>query len=175
MIARAAAVLLLAWALGFVWFAAALPQPAPPAPSDAIVVPTGSGGRIERGLQLLSQGTAPQMLVSGVDPQVRPAEFQAEYAVPARLMDCCVTLGFAALDTRGNAAETARWVERGEHRSIRLVTADWHMRRAALELAGRLPEGVSITRDAVRSEVSLGTLFAEYHKYLAARAIQLLD
>lgn len=174
MIRRALALALLVWALGFVWFAAALPQPAPPSRTDAIVVPTGSGGRIDRGLELLSLGLAPQLLVSGVDPQVRPGEFQAEYSVPDRLMDCCITLGFAALDTRGNAQETAQWVAERGHSSIRLVTADWHMRRAALELAAQMPGGVSITRDAVRSRVSLSTLFSEYHKYLAVRVMQLL-
>lgn len=174
MIGRGVALVLLVWALGFVWFAAAPPQPAAPSRTDAIVVPTGSGGRIQRGLDLLNQGYAPQLLVSGVDPQVRPGEFQAEYGVPDRVMNCCVTLGFSALDTRGNAQETARWVMEQEHSSIRLVTADWHMRRAALELSAQMPGTVAITRDAVRSRVSLSTLFREYHKYLAVRAMQLL-
>lgn len=174
MIRRIIALPVVAWMLGFVWFAVALPQPAGADRTDAIVVPTGSGGRIPRGLTLLRQGAAGQMLVTGVDAEVKPREFAAEYDVAPRLMDCCVTLGFAALDTRGNARETAVWVAENDVRSIRLVTADWHMRRAARELQAALPNGVSVLRDAVRTEPSLWTLFLEYHKLMAtwlARAL----
>ncbi|KLI64943.1 YdcF family protein [Aurantiacibacter marinus] len=164
----------IAWALGFFWFAIALPQPAEPSETDAIVVPTGSGGRIQRGLEVLQLGAAEQMLVTGVDPSVLPGEFQVEFNVPDRLMNCCVTLGFSALDTRGNARETAAWMEERRYNSLRLVTADWHMRRAAAELADQLPEGVSIERDAVRSEVSLSTLFVEYHKFIVVWTLQAL-
>jgi uncharacterized SAM-binding protein YcdF (DUF218 family) len=173
-IRRAISVLLVAWAIGFVWFAVFLPQPAGPARTDAIVVPTGSGGRIPRGLALLADGAAPRMLVTGVDAEVRPREFAVEYKVSDRLMAWCVTLGFAALDTRGNARETADWVAQHKVRSIRLVTSDWHMRRAALELGEVLPPGEVVLRDAVRTEPSLWILFLEYHKLIAtwiARAV----
>lgn len=170
MIRRGAGLLAIVWALGFIWFAAALPQPEAPAgggaKADAIVVPTGSGGRIARGLELLRLREGREMLVTGVDPQVRPAEFQAEYDVSDRLMSCCITLGFSALDTRGNAREAAEWMAEREYNSLRLVTADWHMRRTALELAEQLPADIVVIRDAVRSEVSLWTLFIEYHKFL---------
>ena len=172
MIRRILAVLLVAWALGFLWFAAALPQPAENRQADAIVVPTGSGGRIQRGLEMLQLGAAQQMLITGVDPAVQPEEFQAEYDVPDRLMDCCVVLGFSALGTRGNARETAQWMEERGFNSLRLVTADWHMRRAAAELSDQLPSDIAVTQDAVRSEVSLGTLFIEYHKFLAVWLLQ---
>jgi uncharacterized SAM-binding protein YcdF (DUF218 family) len=162
------------WAFGFLWFAMALPQPAGDEKTDVIVVPTGGIGRIPRGLELLRQGTARSLLVTGVDDDVKPGEFAAEYDVPAQLMECCVTLGFAALDTRGNARETSEWAEQGKVRSLRLVTSDWHMRRAALELENALPEGTTILRDAVRTEPSLRTLFLEYHKLLATWLVQVL-
>lgn len=172
MIRRVLGLLTVLWALGFVWFAAALPQPVEAGTTDAIVVPTGSGGRIPRGLEMLSAGTAREMLVTGVDPQVLPGEFQAEYDVSDEMMACCVTLGFSALDTRGNARETSEWMAQRDYQSLRLVTADWHMRRTALELRGQLPEGVRVVKDAVRSEVSLWTLFREYHKFIAVWAVQ---
>ena len=174
MIRRALSLLLVLWVFGFLWFAIALPQPAGAADTDAIVVPTGSGGRIPRGLALLRQGTAQKMLVTGVDQEVKPREFAVEYKVPARLMECCVTLGFSALDTRGNARETARWATENEVRSIRLVTSDWHMRRAARELERALPQGTTLMRDAVRTEPSLWTLFLEYHKLIATVFAQAL-
>ena len=171
---RLLAIPLVAWALGFIWFTVALPQPLPPAQTDAIVVPTGSGGRIQRGLEMLQTGAAEQMLVTGVDASVQPDEFVAEFEVPQRVMDCCVTLGFSALDTRGNARETAQWLEERDYTSLRLVTADWHMRRAALELQDQLPANTAVTYDAVRSEPSFGTLFVEYHKLIAVWILQVL-
>jgi len=168
LLGRIAALLLIVWLLGFVGFAATLPQPSARSQTDAIVVPTGSSGRIERGLAMMKTRAARQMLVSGVDRKVKPGEFLAQYHVPKALLDCCITLGFAATDTRGNGIETAQWMAAHDYTSLRLVTADWHMRRAALELANQLPGTVTITRDAVRTDVSLWTLFREYHKFVGA-------
>ena len=174
MIRRILALLIVLWACGFLWFAMALPQPAGAEKTDAIVVPTGGGGRIQRGLALLRQGAARSLLVTGVYEDVKPNEFAAEYDVPEKLMTCCVTLGFAALDTRGNARETSEWVEQHKVRSLRLVTSDWHMRRAALELENALPAGTAVLRDAVRTQPSLWILFLEYHKLLATWLAQVM-
>ena len=171
MIRRLIAFVLLAWLGGFVWFAGVLPQPNSAARGDAAVVPTGSGGRISRGLELLRMGAVEQMLVTGVDASVKVNEFEAEYGVDHPLMQCCITLGYIAVDTRGNALETADWLATHNHASLVLVTADWHMRRAALELAAQLPPGIVIVRDAVRSEASLWTLFLEYNKFLVAYVV----
>ena len=176
MIRRVLSVVFLAWAFGFLWFVVALPQPATDEqPTDAVIVPTGGAGRIARGLEVLDRGMAEKMLVSGVDPEVKPGEFAAEFGVGDRQMACCITLGFSAVDTRSNAAETAKWVAQNEVRSLRLVTTDWHMRRAASELDRTLPDHVTVIRDAVPSNPQLGTLFLEYHKLLASRAAGLAD
>ncbi|MEO0699350.1 MAG: YdcF family protein, partial [Pseudomonadota bacterium] len=84
----------LIWSIGFLWFAVSLPQPAQDLTTDAVIVPTGGAGRIARGLDVLDEGLARRMLVTGVDPEVKPGEFAAEFQVPHALMDCCVTLGF---------------------------------------------------------------------------------
>ena len=169
MLRRLLSLILLAWLLGFVWFAVALPRPHDGGKTDAVVVLTGAGGRIGRGLEALDKGWARQMLVSGVDREVRPREFQAEYRVPAGRMECCIELGFESVDTRSNARETARWITRHHFRSVRLVTTDWHMRRAAHEITRLLPADVEVVRDAVASQPTLRTLFLEYHKLLARR------
>lgn len=170
-----ASALFIAWALGFVWFAALLPQPAGDAETDAVIVPTGAAGRIDRGLDVLAAGHATRMLVTGVDPEVTADEFAAQFEVEDAKMVCCITLGFTAVDTRGNASETADWVERNNINSLRLVTTDWHMRRAAGELDRTLPEGVFVVRDAVPSEPSLPGLFLEYHKLIASSAAALVN
>lgn len=167
MFRRTAAFFLLVWAFGFLWFAVSLPGPLPAeASSDAIIVLTGSQGRIEHALGVLKENKAPRLFVSGVDPEVKPAEFAAQFDVPDRLMTCCVELGYQAFDTRSNAIEAAEWVTEHKAASVRLVTADWHMRRAALELERELPADVRLDRDAVPSEPSLTALFLEYHKFI---------
>ncbi|MXO59996.1 YdcF family protein [Altererythrobacter salegens] len=169
MIARFAAFVLAIWLLGFGWFAATLPQAASNKErTDVIVVPTGGVGRIDRGVALLHEGSAQKMLVSGVFEGVKPDEFAAEYKLSPEEMECCVVLGFSALDTRGNARETAQWVRNGGYRSLRLVTSDWHMRRSANEIEQVLPPGVRVLEDAVPSEPSLKILFLEYLKLLAS-------
>lgn len=171
MIRRIAAILFLGWAIGFLWFVLALPGPAADeARSDAVIVPTGGAGRIARGLEVLDAGLAEKLLVSGVDPEVRAGEFAAEFDVAPERMACCVTLGFAAVDTRSNASEAAKWVAQNDIASLRLVTSDWHMRRAAGELDRALPPHVQVIRDAVPTRGDFAVLLLEYNKLLASRA-----
>ncbi|AMG76488.1 MULTISPECIES: YdcF family protein [Sphingopyxis] len=174
MIKRLISLLFLAWVLGFAWFALLPPMPAPPQKTDAIVVLTGGPGRIDRALDLLEAGQAKRVLISGVAREVKPKELAAEYRRPQALFDCCIALGFEAEDTRSNATEVASWVARRNYRSIRLVTTDWHMRRARYELGRALGDKVTILPDAVRSQPSFSTLFREYHKFLAGLAGGLL-
>jgi uncharacterized SAM-binding protein YcdF (DUF218 family) len=167
MFRRTAAFLLLIWLLGFLWFAVSLPQPAGPVRTDAVIVLTGGPGRIPRGLDVLKRRLAPRMLVSGVDREVLAREFMHEYDVSDELMRCCVTLGYRAFDTRSNAVEAANWLRSNKARTVRVVTVDWHMRRAAFELGRELPKDVIMLRDAVPSHPSLQILFLEYHKLIA--------
>ena len=167
--ARLAALLLLVWALGFAAFMVALPGPAGDARTDGIVVPTGAAGRIGRGLALIEAGRARRMLVTGTAPGVTRGDLARTYG-HRRAIACCVDLGPEAVDTRGNAEETAAWVRRHGYRSIRLVTSDWHARRARLELGSALP-GVAITVDGVPSHPSLRQALNEYHKLLVRRVI----
>jgi len=174
MIVRILSFLGLVWMLGFAWFALLLPQPLDGRPSDAIVVLTGGAGRIDRGLALLRAGAAKRMFISGVDRTVRPTELAAQYDTPNRLFECCITLGREAIDTRSNALETARWLDRRDYRTVRLITTDWHMRRAAFELRQTLPERTVLFYDAVPSRPSLTMLVKEYDKYLLRRAAALI-
>lgn len=167
MLRRLFLLLLLAWALGFAWFVMTLPQPREGGRSDALVVLTGGGGRIARGLHALEKDWAGRMLVSGVHHAVKPREFAAQYKVGAKTMKCCVTLGFESVDTRSNARETARWIARNKFESIRLITSDWHMRRAAFELDRMKPAQVTVIEDAVATHPSMRVLFFEYNKLLA--------
>lgn len=172
MILRFVSALLLIYAFGFLGFAVSLPKPIAGEQTDAVIVLTGGAGRIARGIEVVDEGLAKELFVSGVDPEVKEGEFAAEFKVPRRLMNCCVTLGYLAVDTRSNAGEAAEWLKENEFSSVRLVTTDWHMARASSEFTGALPEGTLIVRDAVKSEPDLATLYLEYNKLLAAAISQ---
>ena len=166
--------ILLVWALGFAWFALDLPQPLVGGKTDGVIVLTGGEGRVARGLEALRKGWAEDLLVSGVDREVKPREFVAVYKIAPKQMACCVTLGFESVDTRSNAREAARWIAANKFHSVRLITTDSHMRRAAYELNLMKPKGVTVLRDAVASKPSFETLFTEYHKLLARMISQTL-
>ena len=153
MISRALSFLILVYLFGYALFVVLLPRPADDRRTDAIVVLTGGAGRIERGLDLIERGRADRMLISGVARTVRPVELARE-----------------SVDTRSNAVETARWLERRKLKTVRLVTTDWHMPRAEFELSRQVGSEIDMFGDAVESNPSFRQLFTEYNKYLLRRA-----
>lgn len=169
MILRLFGALAIAWCLGFAAFMLTLPQPFNGTTSDAIVVPTGGPGRIDRGLELLRARQAKRLLVTGVAPGVRPDDLARTYDASPALFACCVDLGGEAVDTRSNAEETAQWVRARGYRTVRLVTSDWHLPRARMELAAALGPRVVLLGDGVPSSPRLATLVNEYNKLLLRR------
>ena len=169
MIARVLGVLAIAWCLGFAAFMLLLPRPLDGSTTDGIVVPTGGPGRIDRGLALLRDHQAKRMLITGVAPGVRAADLAREYRAVPRLFACCIDLGADAVDTRSNAEETASWLAAHRYRTVRLVSSDWHVPRARMELAAAMGKGVVILGDGVPSSPRLGTLVNEYNKLILRR------
>ena len=58
------------------------------------------------------------------------------------------------------------WLETRGFSSVRVVTSDWHLRRARAELDKVLPAKVTVVDDAVPTQPSLRILMIEYHKLL---------
>ncbi|MGH6783476.1 MAG: YdcF family protein, partial [Sphingomicrobium sp.] len=139
------------------------------------VVITGGKGRIEHAARLLAEGEGKRLLIAGADPSVRKVDLVRRLGGKRKLFDCCVDLGSESVDTRSNAEEAKRWMERRKFKSLRLVTSDWHMRRARYEFNRQFDRSVTIVPDAVRTEPSFTTLFAEYNKYLLRRLSVWLD
>jgi len=177
MIARLFALTLLGYAVGFILFAVTLGSPAPRdgGKTDAIVVITGGTGRIEQGIAVLERGQAKRLLVAGADPSVTKKDLATRLGGKQRLLGCCVDLGSESVDTRSNAEEAQRWLARRRFKSVRLITSDWHMRRARYEFRKVLGRKYALVTDAVRSEPSFLTLFGEYNKYVLRRAAVWLD
>jgi uncharacterized SAM-binding protein YcdF (DUF218 family) len=171
MISRVASLILLLYAIGFVLFAFTLGGPAPPTadPTDAAVVLTGGSGRIEHAIDVLRQGKAKRLLVAGADPSVTKRDLAVRIPGSANQLKCCVDLGSESVDTRSNAEEASRWLAKYHFRSIRLITSDWHMRRARYEFGKVLKGKYVVVPDAVRTEPSFFTLFGEYNKYVLRR------
>ena len=177
MIARLLAFLAVLYGLGFALFAVTLGEPADArTPNvDAIVAITGGKGRIEHGAELLAEGKAKRLLIAGADPSVRKVDMMRRLNAPRQLLDCCVDLGSESVDTRSNAEEAKRWLDRRRYKSVRLVTSDWHMRRARYEFNRQLDKSITIIPDAVETEPNFMTLFAEYNKYVLRRLSVWLD
>jgi uncharacterized SAM-binding protein YcdF (DUF218 family) len=176
-ISRAAALLLLFYAIGFVLFAFTLGRPtAGTAPAtDAAIALTGGPGRIEHGVDVLRQHRARRLLIAGVDPAVTKVDLARRIRGSGKWLACCVDLGTESVDTRSNAEEAHRWLARRGYRSFRLITSDWHMRRARYEFARVPGRKYTVIPDGVRTEPSFFTLFGEYNKYLLRRIAAWID
>jgi len=177
MIARALSLLLLLYAIGFIVFALTLGKPAQPqaAATDAAVVLTGGAGRIEHAMDVMRAGKAKRLLVAGADPLVTKADMARRLPGSNALLKCCVDLGSESVDTRSNAEEAQRWLALHHFRSLRLITSDWHMRRARYEFEKVLGSRYQLITDGVRSDPSFLTLFGEYNKYLLRRVAVWID
>jgi uncharacterized SAM-binding protein YcdF (DUF218 family) len=171
MIARVGALLVLLYALGFVFFAFTLGKPAASnaLSTDAAVVLTGGSGRIEHAVDALEKGKAKRLLVAGADPSVTKVDIVRRVPGSGKLVKCCVDLGSESVDTRSNAEEASRWLDQHHFHSLRLITSDWHMRRARYEFEKVLGNHYVLVTDAVRTEPGFLTLFGEYNKYVLRR------
>jgi uncharacterized SAM-binding protein YcdF (DUF218 family) len=166
---------------GFAWFAHEARTARPPPPTaEGIVVLTGGAGRIEMALRLLAEQRGGRLLVSGTgrgDLSDLIAAAGLPAATAARIPPGRVALGRGARSTRGNARETADWVEAHAIRSLIVVTSGYHMRRALLELRRTLPPQVVLHPAPLvphlpdgHDQVPPRLLVSEYAKWLGAMA-----
>lgn len=166
---------------GFGWFVthiSRLATPEDPGSADAIIVLTGGQARIDAALQLLKSGKGERLLISGVNPLADRDDLRAVNGGEKSLFDCCVDIDHAALNTIGNAEESAKWVESHAYNSVILVTNNYHMPRSLLEMRRLLhsaelkPYPVVNSRldngDWIAKPATLRVLFTEYTKFLAA-------
>lgn len=169
-----------AYAAGLVWFAESIPRETQDdgGATDAIVVLTGGVARVRTGLELLAKGRARKLFVSGVYRGVDVQELLRAQKQAPEALECCIVLGYSAESTEGNAAETRTWIGTEGYRSLRLVTASYHMPRSLLEFRRALP-GLTIVPHPVAPEAfrreawwawpgTLQLVISEYHKMIAA-------
>ncbi|MCL2438942.1 MAG: YdcF family protein [Alphaproteobacteria bacterium] len=144
--------------------------------ADAIVVLTGAPGRIEAGLQMLKDGVAPKLFISGIENKI----YLNQAVEKARINPKQVAFG-TAKSTAENALETAEFAKRNNVRSMVVITSFYHMPRARA-LFNRYLKGVDITyvpishqirdsRNVFRNSIALSLAFKEYNKFLITGAL----
>ena len=119
---------------------------------DAIIVLTGAKGRIETGFELLVEGKAPTLLISGVKDNVTlkdliDANSEILSTENEQLIrnHCCIVLDYVADTTETNATETTKWIKDNDIKTIILVTSASHMPRAFLQFHSAINGDVGIT------------------------------
>jgi len=127
---------------GFLFFAGSVMRykPIASAKADGIVVLTGGKYRILEAVKLLGRGKAKRLLISGVNRRTSRNELRRLTGHGDGLFDCCIDIGYRALDTSGNAAETRNWARTWRFNRLIIVTSNYHMPRSLVELARVMPD-----------------------------------
>lgn len=180
-VTAATTLVVLVFVCGFAAFSihvAGMRTPRVQPPADAIIVLTGGQARIETAVDLLKAGKGERLLISGVNPVAREIDLQRATGSDARLFACCVDLDHAAVDTAGNAEESAKWMASHAYGRVIVVTNNYHMPRSLLEMRRILDDAELVPHPVVNSRLdggkwltqpdALRVLLTEYVKLVAA-------
>lgn len=153
--------------------------------ADGIVVLTGAASRIPDAIVLLTTQRGKRLLITGVHRTTTAREIAQLTALNEKVFACCIDLDRSALNTVGNAIETRRWAKERGFNSLIIVTSNWHMPRAMVELEHQLPDVALIPYPVVSEKVksepwwsSAATarlMVSEYLKYVFALMRMRLD
>src|SRR5450631_1125129 len=187
-IVAVSAIVFVAGAIGFVAFLSQLRgiEMQPASRADGIVVLTGGSSRVSDAMELLADGYGKRLLISGVHPTNAASDISRSLPDNQSLLSCCVDLDRSAVNTRSNAAETRRWAHERGFKSLIVVTSNYHMPRAIVELSHAMPDiqliPFAVVGDRWREEpwwtsgATLRLLLSEYVKYVAAEVrVRLAD
>ena len=167
-------------AVGFVGFLSQLhgTESKPARRAEGIVVLTGGSSRVSDAMELLADGYGKRLLISGVHPTNDASDISRSLSDNQSLLRCCVDLDRSAVNTRSNATETRRWVRERGFKSLIVVTSNYHMPRAIVEMSHAMPDialiPFAVVGDKWRDEpwwtsgATLRLLLSEYVKYVAA-------
>jgi uncharacterized SAM-binding protein YcdF (DUF218 family) len=188
MLAAALAIAFVATGLGFIDFLSQLrgAEAEPASHADGIVVLTGGSSRVSDAMELLAGGYGKRLLISGVHPTNAASDISRSLSDNQSLLSCCVDLDRSAVNTRSNAAETRRWAHERGFTSLIVVTSNYHMPRAIVELTHAMPDirliPFAVVGEKWRDEpwwtsgATVRLLLSEYVKYVAAEVrVRLAD
>jgi uncharacterized SAM-binding protein YcdF (DUF218 family) len=182
------AIMLAAATAGFAGFISQLrgSEAKPSRTADGIVVLTGGSSRVSDAMELLADGYGKRLLISGVHPASGASDISRSLTDNQSLLNCCVDLDRSAVNTRSNAAETRRWAREQGFKSLIVVTSNYHMPRAIVELSHAMPDitliPFAVVGDKWRDDpwwtngATMRLLLSEYVKYVAAEVrVRLAD
>lgn len=148
------------------------------AKADGIVVLTGGKNRISAAVSLLQEKKGSRLLISGVHPDTSKNSIAKMANIEKNLLDCCIDIDRLAMDTKGNASQTANWAATNNFTKIIIVTSNYHMPRSLLEMHDLMPniQLVPYVVDPLHVEnkkwysdpTHLKMIAIEYAKYMAA-------
>ena len=110
---------------------------------DAIVVFSGDNGpRTERAVELLKEGYADYLILSGgkVYDDVTMAELMKNHAIKLGVDESKILIDDEAATTNENAEFTADIIEENNFKSVIVVTSDYHTRRSKLAMEKALED-----------------------------------
>ena len=177
---RGLAILVLVALGGFVWFLTMVrsDEQKPSHNADGIVVLTGGSSRVSDALELLSNGYGKRLLISGVHRANGVNDIGRSLPDTQKFLTCCVDLDRSAVNTRSNATETRRWATERNFKSLIVVTSNYHVPRARVELSHAMPNIDLIWYPVIgekwrdepwwTSGAALRLLLSEYVKYVVA-------
>ncbi len=166
------------WTAGLCRFASLVNRPPrdTDTKTDAIVALTGGTERVAAAVDLLKRGAADKLLISGVNRKVDWLKLAETIDDLPENLGEKITLGHVACNTRENALESKEWLNRNGFKSVRLVTASYHMPRSLSEFRNVL-DGVEIIPHPVFPQTvkhaewwkwpgTFALITSEYTKYL---------
>jgi uncharacterized SAM-binding protein YcdF (DUF218 family) len=106
--------------------------------TDAIVVFTGSANRVKTGAELFKNKMAKFLYISGVNQKTTKNMILEKIGFSNLNIDH-IFIDFAK-NTEENVLHVAKWIKENNIKSIRLVTNCYHINRAQLLIANKLPE-----------------------------------
>lgn len=166
---------------GFFWFVWTIPKEEVQLTrnADGIVVLTGAAARIPDAIELLAEDRGKRLLITGVHRATSAREIARLTPLYAKYFSCCIDLDRSALNTFGNALETRRWAHAHNFNSLIVVTSNWHMPRALVEIGHQLPQAKLVPYPVVSTRMkseswwqngdTVRLMVAEYLKYLFAQ------
>jgi uncharacterized SAM-binding protein YcdF (DUF218 family) len=167
----------LSWLIGLIIFAGRIPSATINITQkyDVIIALTGGKNRIPYALELLKEGRAEQLFISGVADGFDVVAFSRD--LPDELKSR-IHYGDTARNTIGNASETSNWLSHKRYKKLLVVTANYHLLRTKLLFDDYLKNGnyeidyaPVIPPDFQQNnwlnhENSLRLVLTEYHKWL---------
>lgn len=171
------------WFGGLLWFIQIIPSNVADntTVTDGIVALTGGSARLSTAVSLLQEHKAKKLLITGVGKGITLSNLSLQDGVSETDMlhnEDNIVLGYIAKNTRQNAKEASIWVNLEGLRSLRIVTANYHIPRSILEFSYAMPNVTIIPHPVFPKRVNVSEwwrfpgstllIISEYHKYVGA-------